>query len=54
MLFRSATDADNGTKTITYKERVDIRDKVTYTNLIIGKTYVVTGTLYNAKTGEIY
>ena len=50
----TATDADNGTKTLTYKERVDIRDKVTYTNLIIGKTYVVTGTLYNANTGEIY
>ena len=50
----TATDADNGTKTLTYKERVDIRDKVTYTNLIIGKTYVATGTLYNAKTGEIY
>ena len=50
----TATDADNGTKTLTYKERVDIRDKVTYSNLIIGKTYVATGTLYNARTGEIY
>ena len=50
----TATDANNGTHTLTYKERVDIRDKVAYTNLIVGRTYVVTGTLYNAKTGEIY
>lgn len=50
----TATDADNGTHTFTYKERVNIIDTVAYENLIPGKTYVVTGTLYDVATGKVY
>lgn len=50
----TATDNDNKTHTLTYKERVTVVDKVVYDNLIPGKTYVVEGTLYNAETGAVY
>ena len=50
----TAIDSDNGTHTFTYKERVNITDKVAYTDLIVGRTYVATGTLMNVATGEIY
>ena len=49
-----AADADNGTQTLTYKERVTIVDTVSYKNLVPRRTYVVEGTIYNATTGEIY
>ena len=53
-LKTTATDSNNGTHTLTYKERVNISDKVSYTDLVIGKTYVANGTLMDAATGEIY
>ena len=54
LIWTKASDADNGTQTLTYKERVTIIDTVAYENLIPGKTYVVTGTLYNVSTGKVY
>lgn len=50
----TATDADNGTHTLTYKERVNINDKATYTNLNPGETYYFTGTLFDTTTGQPY
>lgn len=50
----TASDAENGTKTLTYNERVTIKDKVSYENLIPGKTYTATGVLMDALTGEVY
>ena len=50
----TATDIDNGTHTLTYKDRVNISDKVAYTDLVVGRTYVASGTLMDAATGEIY
>ena len=50
----TATDIDNGTHTLTYKERVNISDNVSYTDLVIGRTYVASGTLMDATTGKIY
>lgn len=50
----TATDADNGTHTLTYKERVNINDKATYTNLNPGETYYFTGTLIDTTTGQPY
>ena len=53
-LHTTASDVDNGTHTLTYKERVSINDEVTYTNLNPGEKYKTVATLYNAATGEIY
>ena len=50
----TATDADNKTHTLTYKEKVNIVDNVAYENLVPGKTYRITGTLYDKETGEVY
>lgn len=50
----SASDADTGTQNMSFRERVTVRDVVSYENLIPGEEYVITGTLYNAKTGGIY
>ena len=50
----TATDADNTTHTLTYLEKVTIEDAVAYENLVIGKTYKITGSLYNKETGEEY
>ena len=50
----TATDADNKTHTLTYTEKVTIEDAVAYENLVPGKTYKITGTLYNKETGEVY
>ena len=50
----TATDINNGTHTLTYKERVNISDKVAYTDLVVGRSYVASGTLMDAATGEIY
>lgn len=50
----TATDADNGTHTLTYMEKVNINDKATYTNLNPGETYYFTGTLIDVSTGKPY
>ena len=50
-LHTNASD-ENGTKTTTYGTTT-INDTVTYTNLVVGKEYTVTGTLYNATTGDV-
>lgn len=50
----TATDADNTTHTLTFLEKVTIEDAVAYENLVIGKTYKITGSLYNKETGEEY
>ena len=52
--IHTTATTDNGTHTFTYKERNDINDRVEYHGLVIGRTYVATGTLKNAVTGEIY
>ena len=49
-----ATDAESGTHTFVYEERVTINDTVTYTNLNPGEEYYLEGTLYDADTGNIY
>lgn len=49
-----AADADNKTHTLTYKEKVTIEDKISYENLVVGKTYKITGTIFNKETGEVY
>ncbi len=50
----TATDSASGTHVFVYEERVSINDVVTYTNLNPGEEYYLTGTLYDADTGEIY
>lgn len=50
----TAVDADNKTHTLTYSQKVTIEDSVVYKNLAAGKTYKITGTLYNKETGEEY
>lgn len=50
----TALDSETRTHTITYKDRVTIVDTVRYENLIPGRTYTVSGTLYNVETGEVY
>ncbi len=52
--IHTTATTDNGTHTFTYKERNDINDRVEYHGLVVGRTYVATGTLRNALTGEIY
>ena len=49
-----ATDADNGTHTLTYSEKVTINDSVEYTNLTPGEEYYFVGTLYDEETGKPY
>ena len=53
-LGTTAVDTDTGTHFMSYKERVSITDNVSYTNLNVGEEYIVTGTLYDASTGEVY
>ena len=49
----SATDTKTETK-LTYAEKdIKIKDTVEYTNLIPGKTYKVTGTAMDKKTGKV-
>ena len=47
-----ATDAFDGDKEIAADTEVTLKDVVTYENLIVGKTYTMTGTLYLKSTGE--
>jgi hypothetical protein len=48
----SATDKADGDKTLAADHNVAIVDTVSYTNLIPGKEYLVSGTLMNKETGE--
>ena len=49
----NATDESTGSKILAYSETVTIVDEVTYSGLVVGKTYTVSGNLYNADTGAI-
>ena len=52
----TAVDAADGDKTITGEENVAVRDTVHYNNVTPGKTYKVTGTLYEKvldKNGKV-
>ena len=49
----TATEEGTGNKVIPYTDKISITDTVSYKGLIPGKTYEVTGTLYNADTGAI-
>ena len=48
----NAADSDTETQVLSYSEYVTITDEVTYTGLIEGVTYKVTGNLVDADTGE--
>ena len=48
----TATNAQDGSHTIASQGKVKIRDKVAYTNLRPGKTYVMIGTLMSKSTGK--
>ncbi|MBQ7145721.1 MAG: VaFE repeat-containing surface-anchored protein [Lachnospiraceae bacterium] len=48
----NATDKADGDKTLDSLDKVTVVDKVTYTNLIPGKTYTVSGTLMDKATGQ--
>lgn len=50
----SAKDSDTGTHQLSYKERVTIKDEVSFINLVPSEEYTLTGILYDAYTGEIY
>lgn len=52
-LETNATEESTGTKVLPCVEKVTIVDNVSYSGLVPGKTYTVTGNLYNADTGEI-
>ena len=52
----TAVDAADGNKTVTGEENVAVRDTVHYNNVTPGKTYKVTGTLYEKvldKNGKV-
>ena len=49
----NATEGAGGTKVMAYAETVTIVDEVSFTGLVPGKTYEVSGNLYNADTGAI-
>ena len=52
----TAVDAADGDKTVTGEENVAVRDTVHYSNVTLGKTYKVTGTLYEKvldKNGKV-
>ena len=53
-IHTTATDTDNGTHTLSYTEKVNITDKVTYSDLNAKEEYKLVATLMNAATGEIY
>ena len=48
----TAADAADGDKTVTGEENVAVRDTVHYNNVTPGKTYKVTGTLYEKVTDK--
>lgn len=53
-LKTTATDKITGSHQITAKNPVTIIDKVEYTGLIVGKEYVVKGTLMDKSTGKAF
>lgn len=50
----TAIDGTIGTHVMTYTETVTIVDEVEFTNLVVGETYSVTGTLMDKTTGLPY
>ncbi|MBQ9058867.1 MAG: VaFE repeat-containing surface-anchored protein, partial [Atopobiaceae bacterium] len=48
----NATDAADGDHTLAPNEQVTVIDTVSYSNLIPGKEYTVSGTLHDKETGE--
>ena len=50
----SASDSETGTSVLALSDTVGINDEVSYEGLVPGDTYVVTGTLMDKSTGEIY
>ncbi len=48
----SAVNAENGKKSILLSDKAHIRDTVTYQNLCVDASYVMTGTLHNKSTGK--
>ena len=48
----TATDADTNDHAGTVKKNAVVRDVVKYQNLVIGRTYVIKGTLMNRETGN--
>ena len=56
VISTTAVDAADGDKTVTGEENVAVRDTVHYNNVTPGKTYKVTGTLYEKvldKNGKV-
>lgn len=53
-IHTTATDADTGTHFSSFRENVNINDSVEYENLTAGEEYVISGTLYDTDTGEVY
>ena len=49
-----AVDADTDGHNLSFKDKVTIKDIVSYEGLVSEEEYVLTGALYNAKTGELY
>ncbi|MBR1759185.1 MAG: VaFE repeat-containing surface-anchored protein [Lachnospiraceae bacterium] len=50
----TATDVESGTHEAKVGDNIQIKDTVTYENLIPGKAYLVTGTLRIRETGEVF
>ncbi len=48
----TATDANDGDKSVGVGKTVSVEDEVSYKNLATGREYTVTGTLMDAETGE--
>ena len=48
----TATDNLTGEKEVTIAEKAQVKDVVTYTNLVPGKKYTLSGTLMNKETGK--
>ncbi|MCD7873288.1 MAG: VaFE repeat-containing surface-anchored protein [Clostridiales bacterium] len=51
-IHTNALDEETKSQNALADEEVTIVDTITYTNLVVGKEYTVTGQLYNAETGE--
>lgn len=51
-IHTEATAEETGDHTLPYGEKVTVKDQVSYTGLIAGKEYTVSGVLMNKETGE--
>lgn len=51
-IHTNAVDADDGDKNVVADGTAQVTDTVTYENLVLGKEYVLTGTLVDKATGE--